>query len=52
MPYKICPYCEKISYSAADSPSVKWLCPHCEEDISHVEGQVTAPQIKEQPDSK
>ena len=27
MPYKICPYCGKTSYSAAESPSIEWLCP-------------------------
>jgi PHP family Zn ribbon phosphoesterase len=44
VPYKICPYCEKTSYSAADAASVKWLCPYCEKDISHVEGVASLPK--------
>ncbi|NLP36497.1 MAG: hypothetical protein GX357_02465 [Firmicutes bacterium] len=44
MPYKICTYCGKTSYSAADSPSIKWLCPYCNKDISHVKGIIALPK--------
>lgn len=47
MPYKICTYCGKASYSAAESPSVKWLCPYCDKDISHVEGLTSLPRKEE-----
>jgi hypothetical protein len=47
MPYKICPFCGKASYSAADSPTIKWLCPYCDEDISHVEGLTSLPPKEE-----
>jgi hypothetical protein len=43
MPYKICSFCGKASYSAAESSTVKWLCPYCNEDISHVEGLASLP---------
>lgn len=32
MPYKTCPSCRQISYSAADSRI--WFCPCCGEDLS------------------
>ncbi len=47
MPYKICPYCSKSSYSAAAASAVKWLCPYCEEDITHVEGIPSLPKNEE-----
>lgn len=31
---KVCPYCGKSSYSASDRG--KWICPSCDEDITHV----------------
>ncbi|UNC90724.1 hypothetical protein [Candidatus Contubernalis alkaliaceticus] len=37
MPYKLCPHCKKVSYSASDHPNTNWLCPYCEEDISCAE---------------
>lgn len=43
MPYKICTFCGKASYSAAASPTIKWLCPYCNNDISHVEGITSLP---------
>lgn len=46
MPYKICTYCGKASYSAAESPSIQWLCPYCDRDISAVESLTTLPQKK------
>lgn len=32
MPYKTCPACRQISYSAADSQL--WFCPCCGQDLS------------------
>lgn len=32
MPYKTCPSCRQISYSAADNRI--WFCPCCGEDLS------------------
>lgn len=34
---KVCPFCGKTSYSAANE--YKWICPHCHNDISHVKAQ-------------
>lgn len=31
MPYKCCPACRQISYSAAENPI--WYCPCCGEDL-------------------
>lgn len=47
MPYKICPYCGKVSYSAADSSTIEWLCPYCKEDISHITGLTSLADDKE-----
>lgn len=33
MPWKRCPLCNGLSYSAATNYEV-WLCPYCENDIS------------------
>jgi hypothetical protein len=52
MPYKICIYCGKTSYSAADSPGVKWLCPYCNKDISHVKGMISLPKDKGEKSNK
>lgn len=46
MPYKICTFCGKASYSAAESPTLKWLCPYCDSDITHVEGLASLPEKK------
>lgn len=48
MPYKICTFCGKASYSAAESPSIQWLCPYCEKDISSVQSMTSLPQKKKQ----
>ena len=34
MPYKACPSCRQISYSAADNRI--WFCPCCGEDLSAI----------------
>ncbi|MCR4397635.1 MAG: hypothetical protein NUV93_01570 [Firmicutes bacterium] len=33
MPWKRCPFCGGLSYSAATSYN-EWLCPYCEKDIT------------------
>jgi len=43
----MCTYCDKTSYSAADSPTVKWICPYCGQDISEIKGQTSPPEKKE-----
>ncbi|NLN53978.1 MAG: hypothetical protein GX150_06700 [Firmicutes bacterium] len=48
MPYKICPYCGKASYSAAESQRIAWRCPYCDQDISHVAGVTSLPKEKEE----
>ncbi len=35
MPWKRCPFCDGLSYSAATNYKI-WLCPYCEKDISSV----------------
>ena len=36
MPYsKVCPECEKTSYSASDAGS--WICPYCGQDINKID---------------
>lgn len=47
MPYKICPFCGKVSYSAAESKTIEWRCPYCNEDISHIIGLTSLPKDKE-----
>lgn len=34
MPWKKCPHCEGLSYSAATNYQ-SWVCPYCEKDIKH-----------------
>ncbi len=41
VPYKVCPYCREVSYSAAENPKSSWLCPHCNRDIRDVESRVS-----------
>jgi|CZCB01.1.fsa_nt_gi endogenous inhibitor of DNA gyrase (YacG/DUF329 family) len=52
MPYKICPYCGKTSYSAAESPSIEWLCPYCDKDISHAESLTSVPRKEKEEEEK
>ncbi|MEW6080272.1 MAG: hypothetical protein AB1576_00475 [Bacillota bacterium] len=33
MPWKKCPFCDGLSYSAATVYQT-WLCPYCEKDIA------------------
>lgn len=33
MPWKRCPNCQRLSYSAATTP-IRWICPHCEHDLT------------------
>ncbi|MCL4426024.1 MAG: hypothetical protein M1299_05020 [Firmicutes bacterium] len=33
MPWKLCPYCNKQSYSAATHYQI-WLCPYCGNDLT------------------
>jgi len=35
LPYSICPYCLKRSYSAADLK--KWICPYCGREVEEEE---------------
>ncbi len=35
MPWKRCPHCEGLSYSAA-TRYTKWVCPYCDSDITDV----------------
>jgi len=44
MPYKVCTFCGKTSYSASEASEIKWLCPYCEQDISSVQSVLTPPQ--------
>ncbi len=37
MPYKLCPYCKRVSYSASTHSEIIWICPYCEEDITCVD---------------
>jgi len=39
---KKCPYCQKYSYSASEK-GVKWICPHCKRDISHIPANIPKP---------
>lgn len=32
LPYTVCPYCNKKSYSAASLE--EWICPYCEQKIT------------------
>jgi len=38
---KQCPYCDQMSYSAADREG--WICPYCNRDITHVPVQPAVP---------
>jgi len=33
MPWKRCPNCHQLSYSAATTP-IRWECPHCRHDLT------------------
>jgi len=33
VPWKRCPNCQRLSYSAATTP-IRWICPHCEHDLT------------------
>ena len=35
---KVCPECEKKSYSA--SKKEEWTCPYCNEDLTKLEAQI------------
>jgi tRNA(Ile2) C34 agmatinyltransferase TiaS len=35
LPYTICPYCGRRSYSAATLK--EWICPYCEEKVTEKE---------------
>ena len=35
---KICPECDKKSYSASNDG--EWNCPHCKQDLTEVEARV------------
>ncbi|MBS3947409.1 MAG: hypothetical protein KGZ57_03740 [Dethiobacter sp.] len=47
MPYKVCTFCGKTSYSASEASEIKWLCPYCEQDISHVPSFFAPPKKQE-----
>ncbi|HHV82946.1 hypothetical protein [Tepidanaerobacter syntrophicus] len=36
MPYTLCPYCNKKSYSAAELRT--WICPYCNKTVKKEEG--------------
>lgn len=46
MPYKVCTFCGKASYSSAEASEIRWLCPHCDQDISDVPSVFARPQEK------
>lgn len=44
MPYKVCPNCNKVSYSACDRG--EWQCPYCKKDIAFIMSTIKEPKIR------
>jgi len=43
VPFKVCPYCGKKSYSATENPKFAWVCPYCNADLSQIESFIHDP---------